>query len=32
MTADELRKQIRALVNQYAEAQFAPAPSCPARP
>ena len=29
MTADELRKQIRALVNQYAEAQFAPRPFVP---
>jgi CDP-6-deoxy-D-xylo-4-hexulose-3-dehydrase len=26
MTADDLRKQIRALVTQYAEVQFAPAP------
>lgn len=29
MTADDLRKQIRALVNQYAELQFAPKPFVP---
>lgn len=28
-TADDLRRQIRALVTQYAEAQFAPRPFVP---
>ncbi|NVL73264.1 lipopolysaccharide biosynthesis protein RfbH, partial [Escherichia coli] len=29
MTADDLRKEIRKLVGQYAEAQFAPKPFVP---
>ena len=29
ITPDDLRKQIRTLVNQYAEAQFAPRPFVP---